>query len=747
MKKEKYIPTNKYILRTPLLPINYFFDLSSSPDIISDEKFKEILKDKKIIEGIFLASPTLYFQIEKFLKDEIINIDKKERLKNSVLKYISRMCSRCTPYGLFAGCSVGEYSDLTNILLSNSQKYMRHTRLDMNYVVFLSYEMLKNDDIKKKLKFFPNSSLYKVNDKYRYIEYYYKKNNRHYDIVAVEASQYLDKIIQNSKNGLFIEEAIALITDKDIDNETAYEFIEELIDSQVLVSELEPSVTGTEFFSQLRNILNERAPNNLYLNFINTIEEKLNNIDLNIGNDINEYIDISQIIQEREDYKYDLKYLFQCDLVLSNEQNTINRIITKEVLSTIYFLNKIRKKRNKSNLDNFKESFYERYEGHEVPILQVLDPEIGIGYGKNSQSNDDNPLIDDLFISQPFDYKDAQEIKWSTIDKIIQKKIIKSIELHQQVIKIDDSDFSFLPDISIDELPDTISFMLEIIKEENNHKIKFSGGGGGSGANLLARFCHADQKIHEYVNEIISIENNSDKIIAEIVHLPEARVGNILSRPDLRSFEIPYLARSLKPKENQISLDDITVSIKNNKIFLKSKLYNKEIIPKLTNAHNYSNSNSLPIYNFLCDLQSQSVNNLTGVFFDLSVFENLYKFIPRIEYNNVILSYATWILEADDYKSLINSKNIDDLKYEIEKLKSKFNLPDYILLSDGDNELLINTNNISYVKMFVDVIKNRLFIKLNEFIFLSKDSIVKDKKGNHFTNEVIMTFTKINDKK
>ncbi len=49
--------------------------------------------------------------------------------------------------------------------------------------------------------------------------------------------------------------------------------------------------------------------------------------------------------------------------------------------------------------------------------------------------------------------------------------------------------------------------------------------------------------------------------------------------------------------------------------------------------------------------------------------------------------------------------------------------------------------------MFVDVIKNRLFIKLNEFIFLSKDSIVKDKKGNHFTNEVIMTFTKINDKK
>ncbi len=742
MKKKKYIPTNKYILRTPLLPINYFYDLTSSPDLISDEKFKEIFKDKKIIEAIFLASPTMYFQIEKFLKDQITNIEKKERLKNSTLKYISRMSSRCTPYGLFAGCSVGEYSEITNIILNNTQKYKRHTRLDMNYVVFLSYEMIKNNEIKKRIKFFPNSSLYKVNNKYRYIEYYYKKNNRYYDIVAIESSDYLDKIIQNTKNGLFIDDIIELVIDNNVDYETAYEFIEELIDSQVLVSELEPSVTGAELFSQLRFILKERIPNSLYIDFINSIEEKLKNIDLNIGNEIKKFIEISNSIQERENYNYDLKYLFQCDLVISNEQNTINRNIIKDVESTVYFLNKIRKKRNKSNLDNFKEAFYERYEGHEMPILKVLDPEIGIGYGQNAQSNDDNPLIDDLLISQPANYIDTKEIKWSVIDKIIQKKIIESIEKHQQVIKIEDNDFSFLPEISIDELPDTISFILEIVKEGENHKIKFNGGGGGSGANLLARFCHADKKIHEYVDEIINLEDSSHKIIAEIVHLPEARVGNILSRPDLRSYEIPYLARSIKSKENQISLEDIMVSIRNNKIFLRSKLNNKEIIPKLTNAHNYSNSNSLPIYNFLCDLQSQSSNNLNGVFFDSSVFESLYKFVPRIEYKNVILSYATWILEYDDYKLLINAKKIEDLKAEIKNLKSKFHLPDFFVLADGDNELLINSNNISYLKMFVDVIKNRSVIKLNEFIFLNKDSIVEDREGNYFTNEIIMTFYK-----
>lgn len=747
MKKDYYKGTSKFVLRTPLLPLNFFYDLTSSEECISDAKFKELFNNKIIIEAIFLASPSLYYQYEKFVRNEISDVEKKERLKNSILKYLSRMSSRCTPYGLFAGCSIGEFSEKTNILLHDLQKYERHTRLDMNYMVALSDQISKDQNIKYFLKFYPNSTIYKVNNKYRYVEYYYKNGNRYHDIIAVDSSEYLEKILEylRVKDGTYLDEIINLIVDDDIDYEMAENFIEELVDAQILVNELEPSVSGPEFFHQILSVLEEKRVLSPYVDFLKNIENRLNDIDLTIGNKIEKYLNIKDSI-ERENVEYNLKYLFQCDLIIANIENTLNKNVIKDIEKAILLLHKIKKTRPKSSLDYFKDEFYERYEGHEMPISKILDPEIGIGYGRSTQSDDDNPLIDDLFIPAIVDLKMSRDIKWSVVDDIIQKKILKSLKEKQSIVKIQDEDFSFLPDVLLDDLPETISFLIEMVKcKDGNYKIKFNGGGGGSGANLLARFCHGDKAMNDFVQEIVQFEKGeTNEIVAEIVHLPEARVGNILARPDFRDFEIPYLARSTKSSDNKIYMDDIMVAIRNNKISLRSKAYNKEIIPKLTNSHNFSNNNALPVYHFLCDLQTN--NNSPGVYFDISAFQNLYKFIPRIEYRNIILSYATWNLDSEDYKLLVDAKKDEEIAKEIENIRREYDIPEHFILTDGDNDLLINAKNMSCVKMFKETIKNRPAIRLNEFIFADLDhTFIKDSSGNNFTNEIIVTLFKGNE--
>ena len=204
-----------------------------------------------------------------------------------------------------------------------------------------------------------------------------------------------------------------------------------------------------------------------------------------------------------------------------------------------------------------------------------------------------------------------------------------------------------------DDLPHTIAAMCEVFSYDPTGatKIYLHPMGGSGAANLLGRFCHVDEKICQSVMEIMQEEEKSlpdDKLYAEIVHLPESRIGNILARPVLRPYEVPYLAKAGVGKEFQLEITDLMVSVRQRKFVLRSKRLNKEIIPRLTSAHNFSQPSVMPIYQFLCNLQNQYYRGGMGLF--LSSLFNEFPYLPRITYKNVILSLARWHVKADDLK-------------------------------------------------------------------------------------------------
>src|SRR5262249_32256171 len=140
---------------------------------------------------------------------------------------------------------------------------------------------------------------------------------------------------------------------------------------------------------------------------------------------------------------------------------------------------------------------------------------------------------------------------------------------------------------------------------EGDFQVLLQGVSGPSGARLLGRFCHADPELCKFVEQHVRAEEalEPDARFAEVVHLPEGRLGNILARPILRAYEIPYLGAASVPAERQIPVTDLRVSVVDGQIVLRSGRLGKRVIPRLTSAHNFHLSQG--IYRFLCALQSQ----------------------------------------------------------------------------------------------------------------------------------------------
>lgn len=719
---------SSFIFRIPQLPIQKNkINVADLFDLSQQDFFKE---------AIYIASPVLYDELIKWHTNELKGEKEVEKLVLSLYKYYTRMQSRCTPYGLFAACGIGEWGEKNELFFDDQIK--RHTRLDMNYLCALAQQLNTHPILLPLLRFYPNNSIYAFGEMLRYVEYKYVKSSRVHQISSVNYSNYLHNILEYAHKGATINELTSILIDEEITQGEAENFVKELIQSQLLVSELEPAVTGNEFIYQIINSLKSINKNNnpeidFIIQLLEVTQDQIGTIDKQLGNNIASYRNIYQHLKTLET-PIEENQLFQTDLYKTTESTSLDKKLQIQLSDTIKFLNKFSSAQENPNLKKFKENFYNQYEDYEIPLLEVLDTETGIGYtGKDTSGV--NTLLDDLFI--PGKAQQSYDIKWNKQQEFLHTRLLEASKKNQYSVSFNDDDVKG-DNNSSTFLPDSLPIMFRMIDE---NKIYLQSCGGSSAANLLGRFAHGDTKIYDIINDITTHEEkiNGDKILAEIVHLPESRIGNILLRPVLRKYEIPYLGKSALTIENQISLQDLVVSIKNNKIILRSKKMNKEIIPRLSTAHNYS-FDALPVYQFLCDLQTQYFEK-SGLGFYWGNLSSGHKFLPRAEYKNIVLARAKWQLSKSDFQILLDEKKSNYIT-DIAEWRKHWNIPKYVVLADGDNELLVNLEDELSVKMLVSSIKKRDKIVLEEFLFDINNLLVKDTKQNGYTNEFIAILLK-----
>ena len=760
-----YAASGFFVMRTPLLPFGEFLswgnDLESASMDHDTEKLTQslnrdraVLRDRlrtlvtqpEIADAIFVASPDLYDYLEQWLADP--ESKRGQRVEGALVRYFSRMCSRATPFGLFASTSLGRIGEQTHLAVADKTSCERHTRLDMDYLFALADELGKDGELRQTLHYRPNSSLYTAAGKIRYVESRVDGRARTYHLVSVENSEYIEATLGRAATGQTIAELAAALVDDEITSDEAEQFISQLIDNQILVSELSVPVTGTEAIHPLIEQLRRSSANPEFVRALEQTRDELAAIDAEgLGAKPERYRAIAKQLESLP-AKAELPRLFQVDMVRPAGEASLSQTVIDELQAGVEVLRSIFARPFESELRRFCQEFTNRYETREVALVEALDDDFGIGYPAGRAAGN-APLLQGLALPATSEVQST----WRARDAYLLQKLSDALMCGAMEIELEETDLKALSTKESLPLPDAFGVICRVAAEseeaveQGEFQVLIESSGGPSGATWLGRFCHADAELHqEIINHLQAEESlKPEAIFAEIVHLPEGRIGNILARPVLRAYEIPYLGNSGAARERQLPVTDLMISVQGDRVVLRSARLGKEIIPRLTSAHNWPRESST-VFRFLCDLQAQGT--MPGVMWNWGALESA-PFLPKVVAGRAVLSRAQWVVSKKELQRICDSKDAERFN-TIQQWRAERRLPRLVVLADGDNTLPIDLENVLSLDSFAHIVKDRDEVKLQELWPLPQQLLAcaaesSATKPERYAHELIVPFIRRND--
>ena len=120
-----YEPLDWVLVRTPLLPLERYLELRGD-DL--EAIVTRALREPAVRRAIAVASPSLFTQLGRAGSEFAAT----RRGSRAVLRYLIRMSTRCTPYGLNAAVSLAGWGEETNLELGDEEDV--RARLDMGLI-------------------------------------------------------------------------------------------------------------------------------------------------------------------------------------------------------------------------------------------------------------------------------------------------------------------------------------------------------------------------------------------------------------------------------------------------------------------------------------------------------------------------------------------------------------------------------------------------------------------------------------
>lgn len=664
------------VLRFAALPVGVLDELAACDEAALDAKIRVLVADADVREALYLASPSLYARLCEWEA----GAGAFNGLPQAIARYLLRMASRATPFGTFSCVSACDAGGVRTALALPDRRGMRRlAQLDATVLNRVAQLAAQTPALRPALRYAVNDTALIGPDAVAFIAF---ARNRHgkriYRRVELERSVYLDAVVAAAAAPLTIAALVDAVAPQFTGDATAADldaFAWELVDAQLLCCDQLVDITSAD---PTRHLLTQLPAGSALHEALARIDAALQSLNGSAAvAPPGAYETVAQTLAslgvglDRHAAKVDLYTNDErCGALGDDVVAKVERVVDRLVAVT----------RKRTKLADFARLFTARFGDAEVPLLVVAEELESLGFSDRDASS---PALARIVGTRR--KHGANAAPPSALDRLIETALAAPAAAYVDITACVDA--SDAPEPLPGEAGATLVAWLSLWRRGDGDApvVEVRSVGSQEPGRVMGRFAAGNAAIGRY---LMRSAQTADAPVAEIVHLPDDKLGNISSRPVTARYEV-RLRGGASGEATRIALDDLVVGVANGRVLVRSRSLGRHLTLRMSNAHAFDRAEALPVYRFLNHVSNQDYDaNLVSLRRRLPRA----RFVPGLTYLGVIVSRPTWLVARADVERLRKTPRAK-LRDAFEALRVERGMPHRVALVQADHVIPYDLRN------------------------------------------------------